>query len=281
MWNGFRGGKGVATSIGQCLATFPAYFPIDAFVGVATAAMPWWSKRAFSATIVSSVCWVGGGVVWWRARPSATPGGRRRRWPCPLRRRRAVRSSRNDSSRQSVPNGMTADPTSTDATTSPRPRRFGIVTDSNSQITADLVERFDVEVVPLTVTIDGADHLEGVDLDADGFYGHFSNGHAPEVSTSQPAPGGVRPGLPAARRPRLRRDRLDSSVVVDVGYRSDRRVGRPAGIGSRRRRRHHDCELRGRSVRLGRRRGGARAATPAPTRFVSSTTSRRGRGLPS
>ena len=66
VWNGFRGGKGVATSIGQCLATFPAYFPIDAFVGVATAAMPWWNKRAFTATLTSSVCWVAGGVVWWR-----------------------------------------------------------------------------------------------------------------------------------------------------------------------------------------------------------------------
>jgi len=66
VWNGFRGGKGVAASIGQCLATFPAYFPIDAFVGVATAAMPWWRRRAFGATAVSSVCWVVGGIVWWR-----------------------------------------------------------------------------------------------------------------------------------------------------------------------------------------------------------------------
>lgn len=66
VWTGFRGGKGVATSIGQCLATFPAYFPIDAAVGVATAAMPWWRRRAFGATMVSSVCWVVGGAVWWR-----------------------------------------------------------------------------------------------------------------------------------------------------------------------------------------------------------------------
>lgn len=66
VWTGFRGGKGVAASIGQCLATFPAYFPIDAAVGVATAAMPWWRRRAFGATAVSSVCWVLGGVLWWR-----------------------------------------------------------------------------------------------------------------------------------------------------------------------------------------------------------------------
>ena len=66
VWTGFRGGKGVAASIGQCLATFPAYFPIDAAVGVATAAMPWWRQRAFAATAVSSCCWVVGAVVWWR-----------------------------------------------------------------------------------------------------------------------------------------------------------------------------------------------------------------------
>lgn len=66
VWTGFRGGKGVAASIGQCLATFPAYFPIDAAVGMATAAMPWWRRRAFGATAVSSVCWVLGGVLWWR-----------------------------------------------------------------------------------------------------------------------------------------------------------------------------------------------------------------------
>ena len=66
VWNGFRGGKGVAASVGQCLATFPAYFPIDATVAVVTAAVPRWKQRAFAATVVSSVCWVLGGVVWWR-----------------------------------------------------------------------------------------------------------------------------------------------------------------------------------------------------------------------
>ncbi len=67
--------------------------------------------------------------------------------------------------------------------------RIGLVTDSSSQITPEIVERFDVEVVPLTVTIDGVDHLEGVDLDADGFYAAFEGGRRPEVSTSQPSPG--------------------------------------------------------------------------------------------
>ena len=65
VWNGFRGGKGVATSVGQCLATFPAYFPIDVGVAAATAAVPAWKQRAFAATLTSSAFWVVGGVVWW------------------------------------------------------------------------------------------------------------------------------------------------------------------------------------------------------------------------
>ena len=63
--NGFKGGKGVATSVGQCLATFPAYFPIDVAVAAATAAVPAWKQRAFAATLASSACWVVGGIVWW------------------------------------------------------------------------------------------------------------------------------------------------------------------------------------------------------------------------
>ena len=69
-WNGFRGGKGVAASVGQCLATFPAYFPIDLAVAGLTSASPRWKQRAYAATAVASACWVAGGIVWWR-----------RRWP--------------------------------------------------------------------------------------------------------------------------------------------------------------------------------------------------------
>ncbi len=65
VWTGFRGGKGVATSVGQCLATFPAYFPIDVAVAVVTVSNRRWKQRAFAATAASSACWVIGGVVWW------------------------------------------------------------------------------------------------------------------------------------------------------------------------------------------------------------------------
>lgn len=60
----FRGGKGVAASAGQCLATFPAYFPIDLGVALATSTRRW-RHRAFAATMVASCCWVAGGLLWW------------------------------------------------------------------------------------------------------------------------------------------------------------------------------------------------------------------------
>ncbi len=66
---------------------------------------------------------------------------------------------------------------------------IGICTDSNSQLPAALAERYGIEVVPLTVTIDDVDYLEGVDLDADGFFEKFAHDACPNVSTSQPSPG--------------------------------------------------------------------------------------------
>jgi glycerol-3-phosphate acyltransferase PlsY len=63
VWNGFRGGKGVAVSLGQCLATFPAYLPID--LGVAWAVGKR-TGRTFPGTAVASATWVTAGVLWWR-----------------------------------------------------------------------------------------------------------------------------------------------------------------------------------------------------------------------
>jgi len=66
VWSGFRGGKGVATSAGQCLATFPVYTPLDLAVAAATAASPRWRRRALAATAVASATWVAAATVWWR-----------------------------------------------------------------------------------------------------------------------------------------------------------------------------------------------------------------------
>ena len=66
VWTGGRGGKGVATSVGQCAVTFPAWSLADLTVAAATAASPRWKQRAFAATAVSSTAWVAAAVLWWR-----------------------------------------------------------------------------------------------------------------------------------------------------------------------------------------------------------------------
>lgn len=61
--------------------------------------------------------------------------------------------------------------------------------DSNSQLPDSLARRFGIAVVPLTVTVDDVDFLEGVDLGVDEFYEAWTDVHAPTVTTSQPSPG--------------------------------------------------------------------------------------------
>ena len=65
LWNGFRGGKGGGCSAGQCLATFPVYFPVD--VGVAwLAASRRWRHRTYAGTVAASALWVLSALLWWR-----------------------------------------------------------------------------------------------------------------------------------------------------------------------------------------------------------------------
>lgn len=66
---------------------------------------------------------------------------------------------------------------------------IGVVVDSNSQMPPDLAARHGIEIVPLLVSIDGIEHREGIDLDADTFYAAWNDGCTPEISTSQPSPG--------------------------------------------------------------------------------------------
>jgi len=79
LWSGFRGGKGVATSVGQCAATFPVWSVVDLLVAWAAAEAPrrrrwygdvgdrrWWRRRHVMATVVSSSAWVAASTLWWR-----------------------------------------------------------------------------------------------------------------------------------------------------------------------------------------------------------------------
>ncbi len=65
---GRRGGKGVATSVGQVLATFPAYLPIDIGVAIGTSVLPFFAQRTRVAAGVASATWVGCATIAWRRR---------------------------------------------------------------------------------------------------------------------------------------------------------------------------------------------------------------------
>jgi glycerol-3-phosphate acyltransferase PlsY len=66
LWNGFHGGKGVATSFGQCLYTFPAAAALDLAVAIGVARVPGIRRKALVSTAVSSATWLFASVVWWR-----------------------------------------------------------------------------------------------------------------------------------------------------------------------------------------------------------------------
>jgi len=66
LWTRFRGGKGVATSFGQCVYTFPVYAPIDVVVAWTVARMPDLRRPALVSVGVSSAAWLLASVLWWR-----------------------------------------------------------------------------------------------------------------------------------------------------------------------------------------------------------------------
>lgn len=62
-WNGFRGGKGVATSAGTSLVCFPAYAAFDVALAAGTLALS--RGRTEWATFVASGCFVLAATCWW------------------------------------------------------------------------------------------------------------------------------------------------------------------------------------------------------------------------
>ncbi|CAN5208815.1 hypothetical protein BH20ACT13_BH20ACT13_23420 [soil metagenome] len=76
----FRGGKGIATSFGQCLATFPAFAPFDAAVAISVARLPGIPRPKLASVAVSSTAWLLASVVWWKRQLRIS--GARARPPC-------------------------------------------------------------------------------------------------------------------------------------------------------------------------------------------------------
>ncbi len=77
VWNGFRGGKGVAAAGGSFFAVFPPMVAIDGLTTLAVVAV---SRSSRLAIKVALVVWVVSAVVWWAADlstgwgPDAGPG---------------------------------------------------------------------------------------------------------------------------------------------------------------------------------------------------------------
>lgn len=66
LWTRFRGGKGVATSFGQCLYTFPAYALFDAALAVGVARAPGLRRPALVSIAASSTAWLLASLLWWK-----------------------------------------------------------------------------------------------------------------------------------------------------------------------------------------------------------------------
>lgn len=66
LWNGFRGGKGVATSAGTALVCFPPYTPIDTTVAAALVRLS--RGDANFAVVAASSAFTLASLVWWRWR---------------------------------------------------------------------------------------------------------------------------------------------------------------------------------------------------------------------
>lgn len=62
-WNGFRGGKGVATSAGTSLVLFPVYAPVDVALAAAVFALS--RGRAEWSTYVASAVFTAAATYWW------------------------------------------------------------------------------------------------------------------------------------------------------------------------------------------------------------------------
>lgn len=66
---------------------------------------------------------------------------------------------------------------------------IGICTESSSDISATLAQRYGIEIVPITVTVGEHEYLEGIDFSVDDYYAMCGGGDAPAITLGEPSPG--------------------------------------------------------------------------------------------
>ena len=129
---------------------------------------------------------------------------------------------------------------------------IALVTDSNSQLPADLRDRFGVHVVPLVVVVDGDEHAEGIDLD-DRRLLRAAGGRGDRLDRGAVA-GPVRRGLRGGgRRRRDRRSCRCTSGRTRRPRSTPRAIAAADVAGPGRDRRHRDRVVPDRVLRVGRR----------------------------
>lgn len=67
--------------------------------------------------------------------------------------------------------------------------KIGIITDTNSGLTAELAKAHDILLLPMPIMVNGTEYFENVDITQSEFFRYLEGGAS--VSTSQPAPGNV------------------------------------------------------------------------------------------
>lgn len=57
-----------------------------------------------------------------------------------------------------------------------------IIVDSTCDINSEITDNYDIEIIPLSITIDGVSYLDGVDINIDTVYKHMRDGKVPKTS---------------------------------------------------------------------------------------------------
>lgn len=57
-----------------------------------------------------------------------------------------------------------------------------LIVDSTCDLNSDILDKYDVEVIPLSITIDEKTYLDGVDITTDKIYQHMKDGKVPKTS---------------------------------------------------------------------------------------------------